>query len=68
MKIFKAMLYLYQEVDTIKGSGYISKAFSENFPEVIMYKAWILLHESFDNLDTLSMLELREEMLKIKLK
>ena len=67
-KISLYIAYLYQTVDTIKVYGCISKAFSDKFPEVILHKIWTLLHEIISKLDALSMLELREEMSKNKLK
>ena len=60
--------YLQQAMDTIKVYGCISKALSEKSLEVIVHKTWTLRHESFSKSDVLSMLELREEMSKIKLK
>ena len=55
-------------MDTIKGAGYIGKAFSDKLPEVISHKTWTLLHERFAKSYALSMSELREEMSKIELK
>ena len=62
------MAYHYHAVYTRKGSEYLAKACIAEFPAGILHKAWILLHEMFDKLDTMSMSELREEILKIKLK
>ena len=55
-----AMASVYQAVDTSTITGCLAKAHSDEFPEGISHKAWILLHERFYKLDALSTSELRE--------
>ena len=57
-----ATTYLYQAVDTSKGAECLTKTCSDEFPEGISHKSWILPLERFAKLDALSASELREEI------